>query len=36
VQKAGAIFDLDKFQWMAGEYLRASRPKSSPITAHRS
>ena len=22
VQKAGAIFDLDKFRWMAGEYLR--------------
>jgi glutamyl-tRNA synthetase len=22
VQKAGAIFDLDKFRWMAGEYIR--------------
>ncbi|MCE9593420.1 MAG: glutamate--tRNA ligase [Planctomycetes bacterium] len=22
VQKAGAIFDLDKFQWLAGEYIR--------------
>jgi glutamyl-tRNA synthetase len=27
VQKAGAIFDLDKFRWMAGEYLRRMTPE---------
>jgi glutamyl-tRNA synthetase len=26
VSKAGAIFDLDKFRWMAGEYLRKESP----------
>src|SRR6185436_14017763 len=25
VGKGGAVFDLDKFQWMAGEYVRADR-----------
>jgi glutamyl-tRNA synthetase len=27
VQKAGAIFDPDKFRWMAGEYLRKETPE---------
>ena len=27
VQKAGAIFDLDKFRWMSGEYLRRMTPE---------
>jgi len=27
VQKAGAVFDIDKFKWMAGEYLRKETPQ---------
>jgi glutamyl/glutaminyl-tRNA synthetase len=27
VSKAGAVFDLDKFAWMAGEYLRQETPE---------
>jgi len=27
VQKAGAIFDLDKFRWLAGEYVRRMAPE---------
>lgn len=27
VQKAGAIFDLDKFRWLAGEYIRRMTPE---------
>ncbi len=28
VQKAGAIFDLDKFRWLAGEYVRRMTPEA--------
>jgi glutamyl-tRNA synthetase len=28
VQKAGAIFDLDKFRWLAGEYIRRMTPEA--------
>jgi glutamyl-tRNA synthetase len=27
VQKAGAVFDLEKFRWMAGEYIRRETPE---------
>ena len=27
VTKAGAIFDIDKFQWMSGEYIRRETPQ---------
>ncbi len=27
VQKAGAVFDLEKFRWMAGEYIRKETPE---------
>jgi len=27
VSKAGAVFDIDKFRWMAGEYLRRETPE---------
>ncbi|MCP3914261.1 MAG: glutamate--tRNA ligase [bacterium] len=32
VAKAGAVFDIDKFQWMAGEYLRQETP--AELAAH--
>jgi glutamyl-tRNA synthetase len=32
VQKAGAVFDLDKFRWMAGEYIRRETPED--LAAH--